>query len=275
MPERDLDLLLDAADAAGNIARRYFRQVLDIRDKGDGQGPVTQADLEIDEMLRHELLAARPDYGWLSEETEDDMARLEAEHVFIIDPIDGTRAFIDGQSSFSHSLAIARNGEITAAVVFLPIREACYAASLGEGATLNGAALTVSDQEEVSGADVLAGGFNLNAQHWQGGAPPPFTRHFRPSLAYRMALVAEGRFDAMLTLRPTWEWDVAAGTLLVTEATGATLTGLSTAPRFNSPSSRLPGLIAGTKVLTDQLHAALAPRASDGTSRLEPVRPSA
>ncbi|MEH6360678.1 MAG: inositol monophosphatase family protein, partial [Amylibacter sp.] len=97
----DLKLLLDAAEAAGDIALKYFQHDVDVWDKADGQGPVTQADLEIDKMLYAELLGARPDYGWLSEETEDDLKRLEHETVFIVDPIDGTRSFINGHENFA------------------------------------------------------------------------------------------------------------------------------------------------------------------------------
>ena len=90
MREADLKLLLDAGEAAGEIAKRYFKADPEIWDKGGGQGPVTEADLEIDRMLNAELLAARPDYGWLSEETEDGTERLEAERVFIVDPVEAS-----------------------------------------------------------------------------------------------------------------------------------------------------------------------------------------
>ena len=119
MPD-DLSLLLDAAKAAGDIARGYFNRAPEVWDKPGGAGPVTEADLAVDTMLREELTAARPDYGWLSEETEDNGKRLDTESVFIVDPIDGTRSFIEGSPTWAHSLAIAKGGEITAAVVFLP-----------------------------------------------------------------------------------------------------------------------------------------------------------
>ncbi|MGB3280066.1 MAG: inositol monophosphatase family protein, partial [Pseudorhodobacter sp.] len=108
----DLDLLVSAALEAGSIALRYFKREPQTWEKGDGAGPVTEADLAVNTMLAQRLRAARPGYGWLSEETPDNTARLAARRVFIIDPIDGTRAFIDGQDSFAHSLAIAEDGKV-------------------------------------------------------------------------------------------------------------------------------------------------------------------
>ena len=100
--------------------------------------PVSEADFAVDTHLRTSLLAARPDYGWVSEETEDDPARFEARHVFIVDPIDGTRAFVAGEPTWAHSLAITEEGRVTAACVYLPVRDKLYLADLGGGATLNG-----------------------------------------------------------------------------------------------------------------------------------------
>ena len=117
MPEPDLALLRDAAKAAGEIATKHFRKDPEAWDKGAGQGPVTEADIEVDTMLREELTAARPDYGWLSEETADNATRLDRERVFVVDPIDGTRAFMDGKTGFSHALAVVEQGVPVAAVV--------------------------------------------------------------------------------------------------------------------------------------------------------------
>ncbi len=246
-PEDDLALLLHAAAQAGEIAGRYFGQDPAIFDKGP-EGPVTEADLAIDAMLHRVLLQARPDYGWLSEETEDGSARLGAEHVFICDPIDGTRAFIEGGTNFAHSLAVARGGEIIAAVVFLPMRDKLYAASKGAGATLNGVSVKVSGAIRPEAATVLTTKGNLMPDHWPKGIPS-FERAYRPSLAYRMSLVGEGRFDAMMTFRPTWEWDIAAGTLIVTEAGGNATDGRGAALRFNGPTAQVDGVLAGAPLL--------------------------
>ena len=105
----DLELLEAAAREAGEIARSYWREDPQVWDKG-GDDPVSEADFAVDKHLHQRLLGARPDYGWVSEETEDNQERLQAERVFIVDPIDGTRSFVAGEKTWAHSLAIALNG---------------------------------------------------------------------------------------------------------------------------------------------------------------------
>ena len=241
--ESDLDLLSAAALAAGEIALSYHGGDIGTREKPGGQGPVTEADLAVDAMMRDRLMGARPDYGWLSEESGDDGARLERRATFILDPIDGTRAFIDGAKDWSHSIAVAEGGEITAAAVYLPMREALFTAERGRGAFLNGQPIRATETAALEGATVLSHKATLDPGHWRGGAPK-VKRHFRSSLAYRLCLVAQGRFDAMLTLRPTWEWDVAAGSLIVSEAGGTVTDRSGAGPRFNRATPQCDGMIA-------------------------------
>lgn len=251
----ELDLLLTAAREAGEIALRFTGPDAQRWDKPGGAGPVTEADLAVNAHLKDRLLKARPDYGWLSEESDHDPARLSAERVFIIDPIDGTRSFIEGSSTWAHSLAIAEGGEVIAGVVFLPMRDKMYAAAKGQGATLNGAVMRASRREELTDAQVLITKPGMKPELWPQGVPP-IQRAYRPSLAYRMALVAEGRMDAMLTVRPTWEWDIAAGTLLAQEA-GAVVTDPGAARlAFNSREALTRGVLAAAPAL----HPALRPR---------------
>ena len=252
----DLDLLIDAAKAAGDIARGFFKTDPEVWDKEGGQGPVTEADLAVDRMLREELTRARP-YAWLSEETDDDLARLDANEVFIVDPIDGTRAFIQGSEHWAHSLAIARGGIVDAAVVYLPVADKLYAAQRGQGATLNGQPITVSGRGEVLGATVLASKPNFDVTHWIDAKVPPVERKFRSSLAYRLSLVGEGRFDAMMTLRATWEWDVAAGSLIVEEAGGHVSDRRAGLARYNNRDPMLNGMVAASPKVHDALVAQL------------------
>lgn len=244
----DLALLLDVAHRAGEMSRGFLAAGLRVQNKPDGQGPVTDADLAIDAMLRDTLTAARPDHGWLSEETPDTPARLSHRRVFVVDPIDGTRTFIDGQKGFAHVLAVVEDGVPVLAVVHLPLLDLTYAAAAGQGATLNGQPMQVSTVDDGTGAQVLAARPQLAPEMWPGGVPD-VTLHFRPSLAWRLALVAEGRFDAMLTLRPTWHWDIAAGSLLISEAGGRVTDGLGQALRFNTPKPQSQGVIAGGAAL--------------------------
>lgn len=238
-------MLEKAARLAGQTAARYFRTDQKVWDKDDGQGPVSEADLVVDKLLRETLLAARPGYGWLSEETTDDTARLAADRVFIVDPIDGTRAFVAGKDGFAHSLAVAEGGRVIAGVVYLPRKGLSYTAARGRGARLNGAPIRPSARSALNGARVLAAQPQLAAGLWPGGVPP-VERHFCSSLAYRLCLVAEGRFDAMVTLRDAWEWDIAAGSLVGEEAGVMLSDREGGALAFNSPSAMTRGVIAAT-----------------------------
>ncbi|MGR3637148.1 MAG: 3'(2'),5'-bisphosphate nucleotidase CysQ [Shimia sp.] len=258
MPARDLQLLLDAAQEAGRIAMRFTGPKAETWHKPDGAGPVTEADLAVNDMLETTLRSERPDYGWLSEESSDGPERQSAERVFIIDPIDGTRSFIDGASTWAHSLAIAERGQVTAAVVFLPMLDKIYAAALGSGATLNKKPITATDQKQMVDASVLAARPVMHSDFWRDKAPV-FALGYRPSLAYRLALVAQGRFDAMLTLRPTWEWDIAAGDLILREAGAAVSDRMAQPLVFNKPDPRLNGVVAGGVPLHRQICDALAP----------------
>lgn len=253
----DLDLLVSAAHEAGSIALRYFKRDPQTWDKGDGAGPVTEADLAVNTMLAQRLRAARPGYGWLSEESPDNSSRLTARRVFIIDPIDGTRAFIDGQDSFAHSLAIAEDGQVIAAAVYLPAKDRMFCAHVDSAALLNGQPICSSAQAGVEGATVLTSKPNMQPGHWPGGVPD-LRRAFRPSLAYRLCLVAQGRFDGMMAFRPTWEWDIAAGALIAARAGAVASDGTGATLRFNAPDPRAEGVI----VAAPALHAALMSRRS-------------
>ncbi len=257
MPARDLDLLTTAALAAGEIAMRFWRHDPKVWEKDDGAGPVTEADLAVNRMLEDTLRAARPDYGWLSEESEDDAVRLGRERVFIIDPIDGTRAFIAGEQTFSHSLAIAENGRVIAGVVFLPARDRIYTASIGGPALRNRDVMVASTRGAAEGAKILTTRPNLLPELWPGGVPD-LTRSFRPSLAYRLCLAGEGRHDGMLTLRDAWEWDIAAGALIAEQA-GAVVTDRVGAPlHFNRAVPLAAGVIAAPAKLHAEFLARLA-----------------
>lgn len=253
----DLTLLQDAALRAGQIALEYWRNDPRAWDKDDGAGPVTEADLAVNEELQSILRGARSDYGWLSEESEADPSRLDAEHCFIIDPIDGTRAFIDGQEGFAHSLAVSRDDRIVAAVVHLPVMQLTYTAFADGPALLNGKPIAPSTAD-IDGASVLTYRAATEPAHWAGGLVPPFHRAFRPSLAWRLCLAAEGRFDAALSLRAAWEWDIAAGSLIA-ERAGAIVTDRhGQRMRFNSARAMVDGLIVAGPHLHDQLLTALA-----------------
>lgn len=244
MPASDLALLTDAARHAGEIATRFWSGKNRVWDKATDD-PVSEADLAVDTYLRETLIAARPDYGWLSEETEDTPDRLAARRVFVVDPIDGTRSFISGEKTWAHSIAVVEDGKPVCAVVHLPLRERLFAAVTGHGATLNDEPIAASGWAGGAPIRLLANAASMDERHWPGG-PPDVRRSFRPSLAYRLCLVAQGRHDAMVTFRDSWEWDIAAGALIAAEA-GARVTNRYGAPlSFNNDRPANHGVVAAS-----------------------------
>jgi myo-inositol-1(or 4)-monophosphatase len=253
-PDADLALLCAAVQEGGALALGHFRRPLRHWEKEAGAGPVSEADLAVDALLHERLRGARPSYGWLSEETEDDPAQRAHDTVFVVDPIDGTRAFVGGRPGWCVAAAVVTHGAVTAAAAYLPVTGELYAASLGGGATLNGAPLEPSPRHEPVGALVLTGAKQMAEEHWPGGAPM-VERAFRPSLVHRLCLVAGGGADAVLTFRPCWEWDIAPGALIATEA-GCTVTDSDGRPlRFNATLPRLPGIMVAPPALHDALMA--------------------
>jgi len=251
----DLTLLTSAARTAGAIALRFWKADPLTWEKGDA-GPVTEADIAANDHLHETLRSAHPTYGWLSEESDHDPNRLTADHCFIVDPIDGTRAFIAGERAWAISLAIAHHGQITAAAVFLPAMNKLYAAARGQGATLNGAPIHASQSSDPETAIILASRPVMHEDNWR--STPPQNRHYRPSIAYRACLVAEGRFDAMITLRPTWEWDIAAATLITSEAGGTATTRTGAPLIFNTQTAQTNGCLVTATPLHQNLLSRLA-----------------
>ncbi|GMG81797.1 3'(2'),5'-bisphosphate nucleotidase CysQ [Paralimibaculum aggregatum] len=246
----DRALLVAAAEEAGRIARRMQGGALRQWDKPGAQGPVSEADLAVNAALKARLRPARPEYGWLSEEEPDD--RGGAARLFVVDPIDGTRAFLAGEPGFSISVAVVEGDRVVAGAVHLPMRRETYAAHLGGGAALGGQVLAMRDGGRPEGAEALVARPNMAPEHWPGGVPG-LVRRMRSSLAWRLCLVAAGRFDVTLTFRPAWEWDIAAGSLIAAEA-GCRVTDSQGAPlAFNGAPPRVPGMI----VAGPALHAAL------------------
>ncbi|MEI9885144.1 MAG: 3'(2'),5'-bisphosphate nucleotidase CysQ [Rhizomicrobium sp.] len=260
MPAPDLALLEEAVREAGQIARRHFGSDYKKWDKSKGN-PVTEADLEVDRFLRDKLRAARPAYGWLSEETEDDPARLKAQTVFVVDPIDGTIGFIKGKPHFTICAGTVQDGEPVAGAVYNPITEECFTAYKGGGARLNGAPIHVSDRDEIAGCRML--GDRQMFAHAAWNTPPnrpwpPMEIESRSSIAYRAVLVAAGRFDAMLALSSKRDWDLAAAQIVVTEAGGLITTHAGAAMRYNRESTLHPSVVAAGP----KLHARLMERVS-------------
>ena len=237
----DLALILDAALEAGRIALLRREQGLKIRSKAGGS-PVTDADEEIDAMLQARLIAARPDYGWLSEEIADYHARLAARRVFVVDPIDGTASYLKGRPYFAVSIAVVEDGRPVAGVVHAPAMEETYQAALGGGARLNGAPVHASKTTDLHDAAML--GDEKMFRHPSWPTPwPPMRVETRNSIAYRMCLVASGAFDAAVALNDKNEWDLAAADLICGEAGAVTTDHRGRPFAYNRPVPRQRGLI--------------------------------
>ncbi|WP_051631210.1 3'(2'),5'-bisphosphate nucleotidase CysQ [Afifella pfennigii] len=246
----DRALLEEAARDAGRLAMRHFRNNPETWHKAGGS-PVCVADMEVDAFLFAELRAARPDYGWLSEERADDAERLRRERVFIVDPIDGTRGFLAGDPNWCVSIAIVAQGRPQAAALFAPALDRLMTAAIGEGASENGAAITVSERASLSGCAIAGPTSWLKSGLWEGHAVR--AGQYLPSLAWRFASVADATFDAAFARPRAHDWDLAACDLLVHEA-GGRLTSLhGRPPLYNRAELRHGALAAANPRLHGEL----------------------
>jgi myo-inositol-1(or 4)-monophosphatase len=233
----DLALLEGAVRAAGDIARKFYGGHYKRWDKAGGS-PVTEADLAVDRFLRESLMSARSAYGWLSEESLDNDARLTASRVFVVDPIDGTVAFLKQRPHFTICAAVTENGRPVAGVVYNPITHEFFAAERGKGATLNGEPIHVQDRDQIEGARML-GPKSTFASGW-----PPMELAAISSIAYRIVLVAAARHDAMVSLSAKRDWDLAAADLIVHEAGGLLSDEAGNRLVYNRPSAAQRAAIA-------------------------------
>lgn len=249
--ERELDVAIAAARAAGSIIRRYYDTPITVQEKATDH-PVTAADVEADRAIRFIISRDFPNDGWLSEETADSRDRLARRRVWIVDPLDGTKEFIQHIAEFCVCVALAEDGNPCVAVSYDPVRDRLYAARRGAGTTLNGRPVEASAVTDLRAARVLASRSEHARGEWEAYEP-----HCRVeptgSVAFKLACVAAGDGDATFSLTPKNEWDICAGTLLVQEA-GGTMTDRYGKPlRFNQPDTLRPGLIASGKGLYQPL----------------------
>ncbi|OYX35464.1 MAG: 3'(2'),5'-bisphosphate nucleotidase CysQ [Caulobacterales bacterium 32-69-10] len=245
--ESDLDLLRDVAHEAGRLALSLQEGELRIETKPGGS-PVTNADLAVDDLVKARLRAARPDYGWLSEETADGPERLGARRLFMVDPIDGTVAFMKGRPWWSVSLAVVEDGDALAGVIYAPGLEETYEAESGGGARLNGAPIRASGCADLQSCAML--GPRAAFADWDWAEPWPEMRiENRNSIALRMALVAAGAFDAAVALSPKMDWDVAAGLVICAEAGAIVTDHQGRGLVLNSPNAWHPSLVCAGPAL--------------------------
>jgi myo-inositol-1(or 4)-monophosphatase len=240
-PAQDLALITSAAREAGALALKLRSAGLETSFK-EGDSPVTNADLATDALIKDILTRARPDYGWLSEETSDDPIRRSRRRLFVVDPIDGTRAFIKNRPWWAVSVAVVEDDRPIAGVVFAPDVDETYQATIAGGATLNGEAIHASDRDAVEGCGMVGDARMFAHPAWP--TPWPEMRiEARNSTAYRMCIIAAGAFDATLALVAKFDWDLAAADLIAREA-GAFVGDHRGRPFvYNGPKPAQPSLV--------------------------------
>lgn len=250
--EADLALIAMAARRAGEMAMSYFGQSPDVWWKNEGRSPVSAADLAANTCLEEMLRPARPGYGWLSEETDDDPARLDCETLFVVDPIDGTRAFIAGERTWCVSVAVVQHGRPVAGALYAPALAEEFLAVAGGGVMKNGVGIAVSETPHGSlrmatPKDMLD---RLEPRYRDAVERVPHI----PSLAYRIAMIADGRLDATLVKKNSHDWDLAAADLILERAGGRLVDADGKPILYNRPevshgllcaasSQALPGLL--------------------------------
>ncbi len=248
--------LIDAVRAAGMIAMDYFRADPAAWEKSPGH-VVSEADHAANDHLKAALWQANPGDGWLSEESTDDLSRLEARRVWIVDPIDGTNAFLAGRPEFAVSAALIVAGVPVAAALFNPATDEMFEACAGGGARLNGAPLKVTDRAAVEGARLISSRAEKERREWRAELAGCAVSAIS-SMAYKLALVAAGRYDACVTLWPKSEWDIAAAALLLSESGALMTDARGAAFAYNQADTRLPEVVAAGPALHARLIERLA-----------------
>lgn len=263
----DLALLVSAAESAADLALGWFRQDPQVWHK-ENASPVSEADYAVDRHLKQTLLAARPDYGWLSEETEDDPSRLGRDRVFVVDPIDGTRGFLAGSDEWTISLAVVENGRPTAAALIQPATATLFTALAGGGAWIGSRPLALQVAPPLFGATVAGPAALVTALNRSVGQVSP--AGYIASLALRIAMVADGRLDLALAKPNAHDWDIAAADLVLTEAGGVLASLDGSAVLYNRPVPSHPTLIAGHPDLARRAAAVLGAHPALVAAPLQP-----
>jgi myo-inositol-1(or 4)-monophosphatase len=252
--------ILQRIEAGLNAARAVFQRFTPGAIETEykiGHDPVTEADRAVDAVLRQNLL--RNGEGWLSEETADNPARLDKERVWIVDPLDGTREFVQGLPEFCVSIGLAEDGKPVAGGIYNPATQETFLGSVDTGVLYNGRPARPSQRKTLEGAVILASRSEVKRGEWKPFEGQSFQIKALGSVAYKLALVSAGLADVTFTLTPKNEWDVVAGAALVLSAGGFVSTLEKSSLLANRRDPLLSGLLASGPYLKEQVVALTDP----------------
>ena len=250
-----------AIEAARAVFARFTPGQIEIEYKA-GHDPVTEADRALDAVLRQNLL--REGEGWLSEESVDDPSRLNQKHVWVVDPLDGTREFVQGIPEFCVSIGYVENGRPVAGGICNPATNETIIGAIDCGIVYNGQPAQPSQRKDIHGALILASRSEVKRGEWKEFDGDAFKIRAMGSVAYKLALVAAGKADITFTLTPKNEWDVVAGVALVKAAGGFVTTLEKTDLVANRRDPLLSGLLACGPFLKEELLAMVQPHVPVG-----------
>jgi myo-inositol-1(or 4)-monophosphatase len=233
-------VMREAGELARVTARRPFRRWT----KGDDHSPVSEGDIAVNDLLREKLPKLTPGAGWLSEETEDSLPDRAMAQAWIVDPIDGTRAYISGRADWTISVALVEDGRPVLAALYAPVTEEMFLAQHGAGATLNGVAMRTNGGGDMTGARIA--GPKRYLERLEKITPAMLPQPKVHSLALRLTRVAHGALDAAFSSGGSHDWDLAAADLLVHEAGGVMTDFAGRELRFNRPKVVHGALIAAS-----------------------------
>ena len=246
-----LDTLKQSVSKAGDLAMEFFGKDVDIEIKKDGS-QVSAADLAVNELLEAELTKLDPSIIWLSEESPIDKNRLNAPYIWVIDPIDGTRGFLENQPDWTIVAALIEKNCPILSVVYNPVKSELYSAETGKGAFLNDQLITTSSTTDLSSAHIISSKSHFN-RVFTKETEKPSNRTWNSSMAYRIARIAEGAADATISLTPKNDWDIAAAHLILEEAGGQISTHLGNGITYNNEEIRHPSVVATTTSLYEPI----------------------
>jgi myo-inositol-1(or 4)-monophosphatase len=261
-----LERIQSALEASRKVFARFTPGAIEAEYKV-GHDPVTEADRALDAVLRKELL--RSGEGWLSEESVDDPIRLQRSRVWVVDPLDGTREFVQGIPEFCVSIGFVENGRPVAGGICNPATNEVFLGSIESGVTYNGRPAHASQRNTLEGALILASRSEVKRGEWKAFENSGFKIRAMGSVAYKLALVSAGLADVTFTLTPKNEWDVVAGAALVQSAGGFVSTLEKTNLTANRRDPLLSGLLASGPLLKDELFSLVAPHIGLAASSIE------